>query len=71
MGRARSWEGIIVYYRQSLSKYLTVIKSSYENVLLVKPSKVLLLPDKESFLVGVCRMNFSSNEKNKSNIIAI
>ena len=58
MGRARSWEGIIVYYRQSLSKYLTVIKSSYQNVLLVKPSKVLLLPDKESFFVGVCRMIF-------------
>lgn len=58
MGRARSWEGIFVYYRQSLSEYLTVIKSSYENVLLVKPSKVLLLPDKESFFVGVCRMIF-------------
>ena len=71
MGRARSWEGIIIYYHQSLSKYLTVIKSSYENVLLVKPSKVLLLPDKESFLVGVCGMNFSCNEKNKSDIIVI
>lgn len=71
MGSGRSQEGVTVYHHhQSLLKYLTVIDTSCENILLVKSSKGLLLPDKKSFLVDVCRLNCSFNKKNKFDIFA-